>query len=188
MSSSRVDLWDDDAVRVDEGGRAVGFFCRSLPARVDGRVLDQLREASARYGDKNVRLCLHAEPEASFHSMIVLEHPGRYYRPHKHLDKGESFHVLDGLLGVLAFSEDGSIVDACRLDRRDTPIYRVQVGQYHAVMPLTDPVIYHESKPGPFLGDRDSLFPDWAPEPQAEGVVADYVRMLLEALGASERS
>ena len=64
-------------------------------------------------------------------------------------------------------------------------MYSIAVGMYHAVMPLSDPVIYHESKPGPFLGDGDSMYPDWAPAEDDSDAVAAYKSMARAQLETS---
>ena len=30
------------------------------------------------------------------HNMIIFERKGKYYRPHKHEDKGETFQIING--------------------------------------------------------------------------------------------
>lgn len=167
---------------MDEGGKSVGFFCTELPARVDASVVSQLKEAAARYPDKNVRLCLHSGPEAEFHTMIVLDRKGTYYPPHKHARKGECWHMIEGRMAAFAFDESGTVIDAQELDSGDTFMYRLDIGMYHTVIPLTDMVVYHESKPGPFLGSEDSIVPDWATVP-SNGVERDEIlRRLLSHL------
>ena len=182
MSLSKIRLTDPGSIRVDTSGRAIGFFCVGLPARVDRELIKELKEMAANYQGKNIRLCLHSGPEATFHTMIILEHKGRYYRPHKHLEKGECFHILEGRMAVFAFDDQGEIIDACCLDPERIFMYKVQVDMYHAVMPLTQTVIYHESKLGPFLGDTDSIFPAWAPDGTNEEDVSEYNRRLLKLL------
>ena len=39
-------------------------------------------------------------------------------------------------------------------------------------------VIHHESKPGPFEKENDSIFPEWAPDGSDPKEVEDYVRQL----------
>lgn len=179
MKISHISLIDLDPEKLwqDTSAKSVSFFCRRRPVRVDGAVIAELRELSRRHDGKNVRLCLHDGPTADHHDMIILERQGKYYRPHKHAAKGEAFHVIAGQLGVLAFADDGMVVDACALGPGD--IYRVEVNMYHAVLPLSAEVIYHENKPGPFTGEGDSIFPDWAPDgtdPTAFGQYVDSLR------------
>lgn len=170
---------DPEKLWLASGARAVTYFCKRLPVRVDARLVDELRELSNRHDGQNVRICLHSAPEVEHHDMVILEHPGRYYRPHKHIRKGETFHIIAGRLGVLIFEEDGTVVEACDLGPGD--ILRVGINMFHMVHPVTDPVIYHESNPGPFLGDANSVFPDWAPDgsdPEAAAAYTDELAKL----------
>jgi len=66
-------------------------------------------------------------------------------------------------------------------------VYRVGARMYHAVLPLTPWVIYHESKPGPFLGEADCVYPAWAPDGQDAGAVAAYTSMLRRVVDNRER-
>jgi glucose-6-phosphate isomerase len=167
---------DDDQLLFDAGAKSVAFFCVKRPVRIDADVIADLRTLAAENNGRNARICLHAGPEANHHDMVVLEHRGKYYRPHKHADKGEAFHVMDGQLGIFAFADDGAIVDAHVLNPGD--IYRVEAGMYHAVLPQTEQVLYHENKPGPFLGDGDSIYADWAPDGTDQKAVDEYVDLL----------
>ena len=140
-----------------------------------------MKNVSQTKGGCNVRICLHSGPEAKHHDMVVLESKKSYYPPHKHQEKGECFHVMDGKLGLLAFDDFGNIIDANVLGKGD--IYRIEIGMYHAVMPVSDIVIYHESKPGPFLGSDDSIIPSWAAAEEDLEAVKSYICRALSILG-----
>lgn len=161
LSAVSLLLPDVRRLREDKSAKSVSFFCLERPVCVDQALLAEMKEISTQRDGRNVRICLHSGPEDDHHDMVVLERSGKYYRPHKHAEKGECFHVIEGRLGLLAFDATGGVIDATALGAGE--IYRIAVGMYHAVMPLSDPVIYHESKPGPFLGEGDSIYPDWAP-------------------------
>jgi cupin fold WbuC family metalloprotein len=164
MSLSTLSLMDPDPEILweDTGSKTIAFFCKRHPVCVDTALLEELKKISEARGGKNVRLCLHDSPDADHHDMVILEHKGKYYRPHKHLEKGEAFHIMVGRMGVFTFDDAGNVTESRALGSGE--ILRVGINMYHAVMPLTDLVIYHENKPGPFLGDKDSIFPDWAPD------------------------
>lgn len=183
---SRLVLTDPNSVRVDSGGRSVGLFCKTLPARVDRALIEDLKAMTVKYSEKNLRLCLHSGPEALFHSMIILERKGTYYAPHRHRNKGECWHIIEGSLGAFAFDEYGLLIDAQRLDNTGTIIYRVELGMYHTVSALSDIVIYHESKLGPFLGNGDSLVAPWAPDGSDSAEAALYLESLVSALPPQE--
>lgn len=160
MSLSTISLLAPDPakLREDMGAKTRSFFCLTRPVRIDKALLAELRDLGR---EANVRVCLHKGPESDHHDMVILAHPDRYYRPHRHEGKSECFHVIDGVLGIFVFAEDGTVLEACRLGPHD--LYRVEVGQYHAVMPLSQPVIFHENTPGPFQ-PGDSQFAEWAPD------------------------
>lgn len=185
---STVVFDDPNSIRQDAGAKTLSFFRQSLPVRIDQDVIAQLKRLAVSRGNQNVRLCLHDSPQAPFHDMIILEHPGKYYRPHKHLTKGESYHIIEGAMGVCVFDEQGQVTDACLLTPEGTLVYRVGVNMYHAVLPLTERVIYHESKSGPFLGETDSLYPDWAPDGHDAQAVTEHVTRLRRALGLPQPS
>lgn len=185
QSSSTIKLNDPNAVRLDDSGRTSAYFCMKSEIKIDTDLIEELKQASADMGNSNVRICLHDGPDAAFHEMIILEHRGRYYRPHQHKSKGESYHVIEGAMGAFIFDQSGDVVDANLLTPDKNFIYRVGVGSFHAVMPVSDVLIYHESKLGPFLGLGDSIFPDWAPDGNNPDQVAEFNKHLLGLLGLS---
>jgi len=183
MHGLSLDLNDPEMVWVDNGARSVAYFCLRTPVMVDKELIRKLKEiAAALNGTKNVRLCLHDSPKAIFHNMIVLENKIKYYRPHKHPSKSETFHIIEGTMAVIVFAENGQIENSSVLDAQENFLYRVDANTYHAVMPLSDLVIYHESKPGPFIGKSD-IYPSWAPEESNIELVNQYKQRMLELLG-----
>lgn len=183
MALSAIVLEDPRWVRLDHGARSLAYFCLKSPVRVDKELLEQLKGIAVGLEGRNLRLCLHDSPGATFHEMIILEKRDKYYRPHKHLAKGESYHLIEGSLAAFVFDTRGGVVDACLLEAQGTFLYRVGANMFHSVMPLTDLVVYHESKPGPFEGESDSIYPDWAPDGSDGEEVARYRERLLRALG-----
>ncbi len=150
--------------RTDARAKSLSFYAQAPFSFIDAQALQQLEIEAQRAGQCNARICLHTDPADAFHDMLILEHRNRYYRPHKHLQKGETHHIVKGEMAVFVFNEDGTVAGSTVL-RRDggSTISRVGSGMWHTVLPLSEIVIYHESKPGPFLGDADRLFPAWAP-------------------------
>ncbi len=183
---SDISLSDGQRVWRDPNAKTLAFFCRSLPVKVDQRLIRELRQISEENDNANVRVCLHESPQAAFHDMIILERAGRYYRPHKHLQKGETWHIMEGTMGVFVFDADGNLIEANTISAGE--IYRLSLDTYHALIPLSDAIIYHESKPGPFLGQEDSLYPEWAPDgsdPEATAAFIDKLKQLIP--GNNER-
>ena len=182
LNAPIIDLSDPQTVWFDKMAKTPAYFCRSGPVKVDSNIMSQLKQVAAQLDDDDVRLCLHYNPDANFHDMIILQHVRNYYRPHKHLPKGVTFHIMEGTLAVFVFSDDGQVFDFSVLKLQENFVYRVDPDTYYAVIPLSDMVIYHESKPGPFLRENDSIFPPWAPDGSQLEEVSIYKDNLLKLL------
>ena len=147
----------------DIKARALSFFANSNTVVVSQKLIDELKQLSAENGNCNARLCLHTAPDSSFHEMIVLEREGFYFPPHRHTNKGESCHIIEGELAVFTFDDAGKVTHHTVLGKDGNITSRVGIGQFHLTLALTDPVIYHETKPGPFVETTNSAFASWAP-------------------------
>lgn len=183
---SLVRLSDKAVVRRDDSGRSPAFFCMTKPLALDGATVAALA-AEARTSGRDVRLCLHEGPDARFHDMIIAQHKGGYYRPHRHADKGETWHMLAGEMGVFSFAEDGTVLDARRLSPYSETgggqfLYRVGDAMFHTLLPLSALVVYHESKPGPFTGPGDSIFAPWAPDGSEPEAASTFLSRLMSLL------
>ena len=64
-------------------------------AAEDLAALKQLAEGNL---DGRIRLCMHPSIDHALHEMLIVHRHGTYVRPHKHLDKAESLHVIEGLV------------------------------------------------------------------------------------------
>ena len=51
MELSLIELDDADTVNKMEGRRSIAYFCREKPARVSGRLVEQLKQAADQAGD-----------------------------------------------------------------------------------------------------------------------------------------
>ena len=178
--SSLIRLDDGQAVRLDDSGRSPAYFCLRKPVAVTRELIADLVARGAGTG-QGIRLCLHEGPDALLHDMIVVQYAGQYFRPHKHLEKGESYHMIEGEMGIVVFDDEGKVADACRMDTSDTTVYGVGTGMDHTNFPLTDVAVYHESRPGPFVSG-DSVFAPWGPDGEDEEAARKFVAALAEML------
>lgn len=186
-ASTRVSLYDEQTVLLDDGPKSVAYFCKKIPTTVNRSIISELKRVAGKFGGRDVRLCLHRGPEAPLHEMIVLGRASKYYRAHKHMKKEESFHMLEGKMGVVCFTDEGKVLDSCILDHEEDFIYRVSANTYHTVIPLTEMVVYKESKLGPFIPNtNDSIYPAWATEDHSPDV-KEYLRILIEGLNGKSK-
>jgi cupin fold WbuC family metalloprotein len=140
--------------------------------------------AQAQKSKANARLCLHSSPQAAFHSMVVVEHRGFYFPPHRHASpaKAESLHIIRGDLAVFVFDGDGQVLSKIMLAHHADPFLTlVPAGAWHLTTPVSKLVVYHECKPGPFLGPGDREFAPWAPA-QSDPAAPAYLEQLLVGL------
>ena len=79
--------------------------------------------------------------------------------PHKHLKKGETYHLIKGKMACVIFNNKGKVTFAQAMYPND--IFRTPINTYHTQIPLSEYVIYHEGALGPFK-KGNSVFPKWA--------------------------
>lgn len=116
---------------------------------------------------KRARLCLHKDVADGLHQMVIVIYREGYVRPHKHTNKIESFHIIEGSLMLFIFDDKGGVIDKFKMSERSTGdhfLCRIEKDYWHTLVPVTDLVVVHEITNGPFTNTGDSVFADWAPE------------------------
>ena len=148
--------------------------------------IDFLKIKSNENKRKRVRLCTHLDVNDGLHEMIIVHHKGNYVPPHKHLGKSESFHMIEGVLKIILFEDDGSILRIIILDAEGMDgffYYRLSKSLYHTVIPVTDIVVFHETTNGPFRRE-DMIIPKWAPEEtESIDIIRRYLAELAQHVG-----
>src|SRR5437763_17215935 len=92
-NSNEVAIAEDKIVRIKQADLAE--LDRFLPMSVKRRS----------------RICAHRDPSDSLHEMIIALARGSSIRPHKHLHKSESFHIIEGEVDVGFFNASGTVAD-----------------------------------------------------------------------------
>jgi cupin fold WbuC family metalloprotein len=145
--------------------------------------MDFLKDRSYTNKRKRIRLCTHENFDDSVHEMFIVHHSGNYVPPHRHSSKVESYHVIEGELEIIVFSDDGVILDIVRLDHESQEGYfyfRIPKGLYHTVLAVSDTVVFHEITNGPFIQDSINMTePIWAASEDAD---ADTIYRYLASL------
>ena len=91
-----------------------------------------------------------------------------YVRPHKHLGKPESFHIITVTLKVIIFDEEGNIKEIIPMGNYESGqnfYYRISDPLYHTVIITSEIAVFHETTSGPFK-KSDTIFAPWSPEEQ----------------------
>ena len=61
---------------------------------------------------------MHKDIKDNLHEMIIILSKETYIRPHKHLNKAESLHVIEGSADVIFFNDYGKIINCVRLSKK----------------------------------------------------------------------
>lgn len=161
-------------------------FFQGQCAALDRAAIDGLRAAAGRSPRRHARLCIHADADAALHEMFIFHRAGAYVRPHLHLGKAESLHVVSGSASAVIFAADGGIaaihpLGACDSGRRF--FLRFDEGVFHTLLIESDEFIFHETTLGPFRRE-DTVFAPWAPSPEAPQACSRYVAELAGRIAA----
>lgn len=133
--------------------------------------LERLKDAASASPLRRARLCLHHGSNDAVQEMIlVLCNDVVLFRPHRHLQKTESFHLVEGELYVLVFDDSGNVLRTVHMGPPNsgrTFCYRLNVSHWHAILPRSRFVVFHETTAGPFRAG-EALFAPWAPSDPPE--------------------
>ena len=154
----KLDLNDKNSVIIDNSGNSVACFAVSNNVIIDQDTIKELKLLSKRLGKKNIRICLHNHRDSNLHNMINLIYRKGDNNPHKHIHKSESYHIIEGQMIITLFDDRGIIMDEYLLNENETFLFRVGRDTFHSTVPKSEYVIFHETRPGPFPKDGDSLY------------------------------
>lgn len=153
------------------------YYSDAAIVTADDGVIAELKRIAAQNPRLRSRLCTHPDPSSGLHEMLIVHHREAYVRPHKHLAKPESFHVIEGTARVVIFEDDGTIrdvLDMAPYGQGKLCYYRMPDEVFHSILITSEWLVFHETTAGPFDPSR-TAFPDWAPDGSDADAVAEYV-------------
>ena len=156
------------------------FFAEDWVIQVNSLDVQLLKKQANCNPRKRARLCIHKSTKELLHEMLIVLTCGSYIRPHKHLGKAESFHVIEGKVDVVLFDENGMIRGVIRMGEYSSGLafyYRVSDPFYHTLLIRSDVLVFHEITIGPF-NRTDNIFADWAPEEIDKNACANFISEL----------
>jgi len=154
------------------------------PVRVNREDIETLTMQAEKNERKRMRLCAHHRLEDPLHEMLIIHTSETYVRPHKHLNKSESFHVVEGRVDVVMFDEMGTIIVVLPMgDYRSGLYYFYRIAD--PVIPTLiiryDVLVIHEVTNGPFKPE-ETIHASWAPEDKDYTAKKAFMQNLGEAL------
>jgi len=166
------------------------FSAKGPIVKIGNEDVEFLKE-EVQYNERHrIRLCTHENVEDTLHEMLIVLNKGIYIRPHKHLSKSESFHIVEGLVNVIIFDQEGKIVDVIPMGAYPSAhkfYYRLSPKCYHTPIIVSDIVVFHETTNGPFTGE-DTVFAPWAPNEQDSVGVEKFMYQLTTDIAALDIS
>lgn len=179
MSNYKHYFEDFHFIEQDRNARSLSFYCKKDLSCIDKDIIDELKQVAFMDGG-NARISLHATPEADLHNMIIFQHHKAYTRPHKHVSKSETYHIVEGEVALFVFDDEGTVIERFDMSLQKKIICRIEKNYYHTLIPLSNFVIFLESRPGPFLRESDSFFPQWSIEVDDKNKIADFINTILK--------
>ena len=125
-------------------------------------------------------LCAHKDINALVHEMLIIHARDAYVRPHKHIGKSESFHVVEGEADIIIFNQQGDIKEVVSMGDYSSGknfYYRITDALYHTVMITSEILVFHESTNGPFVRS-DTIFAPWSPEEDNHAMAKEFMNKL----------
>ncbi len=129
--------------------------------------------------DNRIRICTHHENDI-VHEMIIAINKESYIRPHKHNNKSESFHMVEGEMDVVIFDDAGKLLKIISMGQTGSGksfFYRLSSPFFHTVYLRTEYVIFHETTHGPFIKE-DTLMAPWSPQPSEKHKISLFISKL----------
>lgn len=167
--NDEVFIVQDDIVRLDK--QAVEFIKAKAIANERGRA----------------RICAHRNATDTLHEMIIAIRSDSYIRPHRHHNKIESFHLIEGRADVVILDGHGKIEDVVRLGGEHCFYYRLSTPRYHTLLIHSPLLVIHEITNGPF-DPQASDFADYAPAEEEDVTVKFFLKNLTAQLRIREDS
>lgn len=153
---------------------------------VDRGTLLSYHERAGRTPRHRARLCAHKENDSRIHEMFIALTGEAYIRPHRHLRKSESFHVLEGTATVVFFDDQGGIEEVLDIGDYHSGLpffYRNEDERFHTQLVTSARLLFHETTNGPFHREETVLAP-WSPVETDEPAVRAYLEHLKREVAA----
>ncbi len=156
---------------------------------ITGSDIAELKRRALGNPRRRIRVCAHPDTADPLHEMLIVHTEGAYIRPHKHLGKSESVHVLEGEADVVLFDDEGEIDTHIPIGPYDSDrrfFFRIDEPAFHTLLIASEFLVMHEVTNGPFLREQ-TVFAPWAPDEADAAAAEGYRRRLAERLAAANR-
>ena len=161
------------------------FYVADSIVKIDASDIAELKKKARQNPRRRIRICAHRDIKDSTHEMLIVHEKCCYVQPHKHINKTESFHIIEGLVKIVLFCENGQISETIPMGDYATGnkfFYRLPPSQYHTLLIQSDVLVFHEITNGPFRLS-DTVWAPWAPEETDKNEVSQYMELITNYIG-----
>ena len=140
-------------------------YARDRIVKISQKEIAYLKQRAHANRSNKFRVCTHGHVENDLHEMFIVHTKDVYVRPHKHLNKPESFHIIEGAVDIVIFDDQGSICDVIEMGEPTSDkifYYRLTGPWFHTLIIHSDDLVFHETTKGPFKME-DTIFAEWSP-------------------------
>ena len=133
------------------------FFKNQDIIKINRQSLDKIKEEAARAPLRRSRYCLHHNTTDTVQEMVIAFCRDSVVPVHRHKNKSESFHIIEGRVELIFFTDQAEIIDRFEMGPIDSGlpfVYRLASEKWHMVRPLTEMVVIHETISGPFIKEE----------------------------------
>ncbi len=166
-------------MKIERTGEGV-YVTRGEVVSIGIENLEVLKREANENKLKRARLCTHQSVEDKLHEMFIVLAQESYVRPHKHIGKAESTHIIEGHADAVFFDDTGNVNEVIQLGDFSSGsrfYYRINTERYHTLLIRSPYLVMHEVTSGPFIRENNVFMPQ-SPEGKDEVVVRDYVNSL----------
>jgi len=155
------------------------LFADSTIVTVTTDFVATLKEEARANRRRRIRFCAHTYADDPLHEMIIIHSNSEYIRPHRHLGKSVSYHVIEGDANLVVFTERGDVSQVVSLGTSSERqlFCRLSASQYYMPVVQTEQFVFHETVNGPFDQDHTEWAP-WSPVEDDQGAVQEFLERL----------
>jgi cupin fold WbuC family metalloprotein len=152
------------------------FIASDEIVRFGSSEIEFVKECALKNIRGRARICAHKAPTDTLHEMLIGIRSDSYIRPHRHMNKAESFHLVEGAAEIVILTNDGNISDVIELGPDRNFYYRLDKPRYHTLLIHSPVLVIHEITNGPF-DPTQSDFPSFSP-PEGDKSAIGYIEQL----------
>ena len=156
------------------------LFATDTIVQIDASDIAELKQKAKQNPRRRIRICAHSDIRDSIHEMLIVHEKNCYVHPHKHINKTETFHIIEGVADIILFNEEGHIDQSIPMGSFNSGrkfFYRLPPFRYHTLLIHSDVLVFHEITNGPFRAEETTLA-SWSPKETDLDAVSQYMAML----------